>query len=311
MEQKSPTLNEKWSAVKLMVRWSWQTSPLFTMIILVITIVAGLIGIIEPYIFKLLIDKLVQNPVIVESVAIVAGGILLTYGGTLLAQQLLWDGQVTLKKVMVQRLERTVAVQMMKKISSLDAIYFENPEYYNTLQKANEQFWRINEFFWHITFCLGNLASVIVISVTFFRYSPTVAMLVLAGALPQMWASTKTTKVLWGAFDYSSPISREALYYKRLMTERAEAVKEVRLFNLSDFILNKFSMRIGDFIRRQDKAALEEFWLLVLITLTSVVFSIISAFLIVKSYINKEITLGTLTFLWALLFQFSNNVKWT
>lgn len=79
MKQKSPTLHEKMQAVKLMAQWSWQTSPSFTIVILIITTLAGLIGIIEPYIFKLLIDRLVGDASIAEGVMIAAGGITLAF----------------------------------------------------------------------------------------------------------------------------------------------------------------------------------------------------------------------------------------
>ena len=68
--------------------------------------------------------------------------------------------QTTIKRVHAQMLDKHVSSKLMEKISSLDAIYFEDPEYYNTLSKANKNFWKITDFFWILAFFFSQLIPV-------------------------------------------------------------------------------------------------------------------------------------------------------
>ena len=56
MLKKSRKWKEKIEGLKLAVKWTYQSSPFLTIAILVITVLGGLITIVEPYIFKLILD---------------------------------------------------------------------------------------------------------------------------------------------------------------------------------------------------------------------------------------------------------------
>lgn len=113
-----------------------------------------MLTIIEPYIFKIIIDKVVSKNgfSVVEGIGIGLLGVLIVYASSRIIQPILWDVRYIIKRAHSQKLDKYASYVLMDKISSLDAVYFEDPEYYNTLTKANQNFWRINDFFWESTF---------------------------------------------------------------------------------------------------------------------------------------------------------------
>ena len=148
------SLKEKLESLKLAISWTYKSSKPLTILIFAVTIFGGLLTIIEPYIFKIIIDGVVgENGFsIAGKVGIGLLGVLIVYASSRIIQSILLDVQSIIKRVHAQKLDKHVSYVLMDKISSLDAVYFEDPEYYNTLTKSNQNFWRINEFFWQFTF---------------------------------------------------------------------------------------------------------------------------------------------------------------
>ena len=309
---KKESYRERLRALALAVRWTYRSSKALTFVAFISILVGGLLTIVEPYIFKLIIDKIVGSGDynLAEKFGIGLVGILVIYGIARILQGFFWDVQIIFKRIHSQKLDKYAAQAMMNKVSSLDAVYFENPEYYNTLQKANQSLWRVNEFFWQFTFLLGQFISVVVIVAALFTFSWKVVLLVVLAAVPSILLTFRAVNLVWSAFDVSSPIFRQANYYRSLMTDNPQAVKEIRLFGLKPHFLNKFGNLISNFIRTQEKAAKKELGLYILIGIVEGILSVFAAWLVVRAFTNGEISIGELTFYWTLLFQFAGNARY-
>ena len=70
--------------------------------------------------------------------------------------------------------------------------------------------------------------SVAVIVGALFSFSWVVVLLILLASLPSVILAFKASQISWSAFDMSSPLMRHAYYYRTIMTERSEAIKEVK-----------------------------------------------------------------------------------
>lgn len=305
------TLQERMSALKLAVKWTYNSSKPLTVVVFLITVFAGLLTVIEPYVFRIIIDRIVSGAEFsfVEKLGIGITGILIIYAVARILQNLFWDVQAIIKRIHSQRLDKYATRAMMDKVSSLDAVYFENPEYYNTLTRANQNLWRVTEFFWQFTWFAATLVSVIVILSALFTFNWLVVALIIAASLPSIVLAFRASEILWSAFEASSPIFRHAHYYKSLMTERPEAVKEIKLFGLKSHIFERFDSLFSDFLKKQEKAAWRELALFTGINLLSGALSVLAAWFVIKEFIDGSITIGQVTFYWALLFQFAENAR--
>src|SRR3989344_1933948 len=312
MPSTSGSFKEKLAGLKLAVKWTYQSSKFLTISILIITILGGLITIVEPYLFKLIIDYLLgQNDLSVKlSLSIGIIGILIIYAVARIFQNIFWDINNMIRRVHSLRIEKQAMHSLMENISSLDLVYFEDPDYYNTLSRATSGLWRILEVFWQFTFMIGEIVSVVVIVGALFAFDWRLVGLVILGAVPSVLLVLRTAEVQWSAFAQSSPIFRHADYYRSLLTENPQAIKEVKSFRLREHFLKKFRDLFNDFIKNQDKAALTQLKWYVLVGVVEGTLSVFASWLVVKSFLAGGITIGDLTFLWALLFQFAAHVRW-
>ena len=305
------SLKEKLESLKLAISWTYKSSKPLTILIFAITIVGGLLTIIEPYIFKIIIDGVTSGNgfSIAGKVGIGLFGVLIVYASSRIIQSILWDVQSIIKQVHAQKLDKYVSYVLMDKISSLDAVYFEDPEYYNTLTKSNQNFWRINDFFWQFTFFISQIISVLVIVGALFTFNWLVVVLILIAAFPSVIFVFKVSAINWNAFDISLPTGRHANYYKTLMTERPEVVKELKLFNLKSHFLKKYESLFDKYFIEQKKAAKKETLLFTGVGIIEGTFSLFAAWLVINSFIIGSISIGDLTFFWTLLFQFSEHAR--
>ncbi len=303
---------ERFEALKISMEYTWNASKSLTAVIFFITILGGLLTIATPYIFKLIIDEITNEQTFTLGAGIALGiaGILIMYGVVRIIESIFWDVQSIIKRMHSQRIDRYATNEMMKKVSSLDAIYFEKPEYYNEITKANQNVWRVNEFFWQFTYFIGQLISVLVIIGALWLFDFRIVILIVASILPSIILMFKSTQIVWSAFSSDSPIFRQAHYYRGLMIESAEAIREIKLFKLRPHFMNKFDELFTEFMKKQERAAWKEFFVLIFIGIAEGILAVIAAWLVVQGFLQGEITIGEFTFLWALLFQFADHARW-
>lgn len=257
--------NERWkkklSALKLAISWTYNSSKFLAITVVVVSIFGGLITIIEPYIFKIIVDKIVSSKGFSQEIKIGIGivSILIIYGIARILQGLFWDINNLIRRVHTLRMESYSMHELMRHISSLDLIYFEDADYYNTLSRATNNFWRITEFFWQFTFLITEFISVLVIIVALVAFDWKLVILILLGAIPSVFVALKWSEMLWSAFAESSPIFRHASYYRSLLTEQPEAIKEIKSFGLKDYFLNRFRNLFTRFIKNKIKLLLNSF----------------------------------------------------
>ena len=307
---KPNSFGKRFQAFKLAINWTYNASKPLTVLIILISIFGGLISIIEPYIFKLVIDSLTID--LSDKLKLGFGllGVFLLYGFIRILQNIFWDIANLIKRAHAYRNEENTHYNMMKHISSLDLVYFEDPNYYNTLSRATSNMWRVIEVFWSLTFLLNNFISVFVILSVLVFFDWKIVIIIALGSIPSIILALNTSELIWSAFLETSPISRHAYYYKGLLTEQPEAIKEIRSFGLKEHFLKKFKNLFGSFITKQNNVAKRQFKWYIIIAVVEGALSVLAAYLVVKSYFAGNISLGSLTFYWALLFQFAEHVRW-
>jgi len=296
----------KVKALSLAVSWTYKSSRTLTFILFLSSILAGFLTILEPYVLKLLLDFLIHKE---TQFGLGLLSILLLYGGLSVARDLFYDIMNTVKSVHGLNIESYAMHELMNKVSSLDLIYFEDPDYYNTLTRSNSALIRLADFFWQFSFFISSIVSVVVIVSAILTFNPWIVLLIIIGTTPSLIVGLKTAEVVWSAFTGGSPIFRHAHYYRSLLTEQPEALKEIKLFNLKDYFLRKFRALFSSFVEKQNKAAKTQFRRRAFTTLFEGLFAVAAAYLVVQMFIDGTISVGDLTFLLTLLFQFAGYAR--
>lgn len=307
-------LTERWKAAKLAFAWTYQASKTLSFLVILLSVLAGLLPVLIAYTYKLILDALAgQNTAqgLYSQLAIGILGLIIINGSLKTIESLIDNTIGMIKRAHFVRLERHAVSKLMDKVASLDIEYFEDPKYFDTLYKSNSNIGRITDLFFGMLYWIQLLVGTISTGIIVIGFDFKVFVLILFGAIPGIYLSLKRTEITWSAFSSYSPISRHAEYYKNLLTQKPEAIKEIKLFGLKDYFLDKFRNLFTDYIKKNDRAILKN----ISYTLIDIVFSgiiaIIVGWMVAQSYSMGVITIGTFTFVWAMAYQFMTQIKYS
>lgn len=220
----------------------WETSPGLTLGLLALALIGGLGPAAAAWITKLFIDEVVRSsatgdparalpPLVQLAVlwALLGAGTNLI--GTLsnIVQQLLQD-----------RVQVRVQLMVMRHANTLDLAFFERARSYDLLQQAQQQagFRPVQT--------VATAAGILRSALTFFSLiallaglGPIPALLALLSPLPAFVASARYGWQGYQLMRWQSPLRREMNYLTTLVATDSYA-KEVRLFNLGDYLTSRF-----------------------------------------------------------------------
>jgi len=303
------SFKERFKSMKLSLKWIFKASPKITTIIFILSIIGGILVIVTPYIYKILIDYLTTLDITTTTtISFTIITILIVYVLTVWLRNYISELALLLRTTANFRIEKYVSSKLMKKISSLDLEHFEDSEFYNSLYKANQSLPQITSIYRHFIHILRYIVTIITILASLLIFDWRISLLVIIGSIPILFVSLKYANVNYSLFYGNSPVKREAKYYLELINSNKRAVKEIKLFSLRDTFLSKWNTLFKDIIKKQDSAVRKQTIRYFLAGLINVIFIFFSIILSINLYIRGEITIGSIVFLLALIFQFSNSL---
>lgn len=144
-------------------------------------------------------------------------------------------------RVLADRYTRHVSIQVMEKASALDLQAYENPAYYDRLERARVQ---ATDRLAMIQ-ALGRLFQQVVTTVAFssaiLYYSPLLLLVLIVCLIPAFLGESHFAFLSYALNFRQTPIKRE-LDYLRQVGGSKEAAKELKLFGLSGFLTRRFTV---------------------------------------------------------------------
>ncbi|HEX8228078.1 MAG TPA: ABC transporter ATP-binding protein [Chloroflexia bacterium] len=276
----------------------WSTHKGLTISMGVFSVLFGVLPTASAWVSKLVIDGVVE--------AINQGGrqdwvnyvvllVLIQFGlaaGSSLLQTVRNINQQALQELTARRIQ----LMLMQHANRLDLSFFENPEFYDTLQQAQrEAGYRptamVEQMFGLVRSLITFLSMVALIS----SLGWVVAVLALLAPIPSFIASSRYG---WQGFLMSrrqSPDRRRMSYYLDLLT-RDTYNKEIKLFGLGDFFIKLWN-EIAERFYRENRSLVKRRYMAAFVwgSLSTIVTS--GTFLYVAlQVISRRLTLGDLTF---------------
>ncbi|HKR85103.1 MAG TPA: ABC transporter ATP-binding protein [Terriglobales bacterium] len=232
------------------LRIVWRSGPGVVSFGIAARIVAALLPVAIGYIPKLIIDILDQvlkthGPVptrlwwlvgIEFGLAVLNGIVLrmIDYSDSLLAN----------------KYTRHVSIQVMKHASELDLTAYEDPIFYDRLERARVQATDRLVMIQSIGRLQLQVITAIGWTVAVMLYSPWLMLLLVAAVLPAFLGETHFAFLGYAKNFRQTPIKRQ-LDYLRQAGATKEAAKELKLFNLSQFFTARFA-KLSDIVYHQD-----------------------------------------------------------
>jgi ATP-binding cassette, subfamily B, bacterial len=213
-----------------------------------------------------------------------------------------------LDQLLADNYTRHVSIQVMKHAAELDLLAYEDPIFYDRLERARVQATDRLGMIQSIGRLVQQVVTTAALSVSILLFSPWLLLLLIAGVVPAFLGESHFAFLGYAKNFRQTPIRRQ-LDYLRVLGGSKEAAKELKLFGLKDFLTGRFT-ELSDQIYREDVSLARR--KLIAGALLSVLGTLgyygAYAFVVWRTAIGM-LTIGSLTFLAGAILQASTNIQ--
>ena len=142
--------------------------------------------------------------------------------------------------LLADRYTHHVSVEVMRKAASLDATDYEDPVFYDRLERARVQATDRLAMIQQMGRLIQQTVTAMAFSAVLIRYSPFLLLLLVAGILPAFLGESHFAFLTY-AKNFRQTPARRQMDYLRQVGGSKEAAKELKLFNLSEYLTNRFT----------------------------------------------------------------------
>lgn len=210
--------------------------------------------------------------------------------------------------LLADRYTHHVSVEVMRKAAALDVTVYEDPVFYDRLERARVQATDRLAMIQSMGRLLQQIVTTITFSAALLWYSPWLLMLLIAGVIPAFLGESHFAFLGYAKNFRQTPIRRQMDYLRQVGGSK-EAAKELKLFNLSEYLTNRFS-RLSEQIYHENVALARKkvFWGGLLSIIATLGYYGSYAFVIWRA-VSGAYSIGLLFFLTQAIMQASSNIQ--
>jgi ATP-binding cassette subfamily B protein len=244
----------------------WRTSPELTSTSLLLRLVRALLPVVTLYIGKLIIDDvvlLVQTPDRPQSLADWLASGKLNWLTTLLVAEfacaILADvlGRVVslIDSLLAERVSNDSSVRLMEHAATLDLEDFEDAEFQDQLERARRQTSGRMTLMGQLLAQAQDMVTVASFAAGLLVYAPWLIVLLLLAVVPAFLGEAHFNAQSYSLSFTRTPERRE-LDYLRQTAASVETAKEVKIFGLNRFLIDRYMKLAGDMYAANRRLAL-------------------------------------------------------
>ena len=228
----------------------WRTSPLLTSASIALRLVRAFQPLVLFYINKLLIDEVVrltgipspgpgfadwwQSGVLNHLILLVVLELLMVIGNDLLTR-----ATTLIDSVLGELHSNIVSVELMQHAAKLDLRHFESPEYQDKLERARRQAAGRNALLAQMFGQAQDMITVVTLAAGLFVYAPWLILLLPLSFVPSIWGEARFNTMSYYLSRGRTPERRQVEYLRHIGAS-AETAKEIKLFGLGEFLVERF-----------------------------------------------------------------------
>lgn len=220
----------------------WKSSPRW-MIARVITLtLQGVLPLVSLFLLKLIIDQIAVSTAAADKAIAFQQALvlLLGLGGVMLLSSAVASIAELVNTAQTQRVTDFMQNLLLEKSVAADLEYYENAQYYDTLQRAQQEApFRPNQILSRVALILQNGISLVGILGLLISLYWGLAAVLLVAAFPALLVRLKFSKILYQWQRRRTVLDRKAMYLSIMLTHEQYA-KEVRLFSLGSLFRQQF-----------------------------------------------------------------------
>ncbi|MGA2961912.1 MAG: ABC transporter ATP-binding protein [Candidatus Korobacteraceae bacterium] len=290
------------------LKFVWQSGPAVVAFGIVVRVFSALLPIGLLAVSKLIIDGIVNvvahhQPISNRFWWLVAAEFALAVTTSIVMRVLDY-----LDSLLADKYMRHVSIAVMKHAAQLDVIAYEDPVFYDRLERARVQATDRLGMIQSIGRLVQQAITTLSLSISIVYFSPWLLLVLVAGVIPAFLGESHFAFLGYAKNFRQTPVRRQ-LDYLRIVGGSKEAAKELKLFGLSEFITNRFA-KLSDEIYREN-VALSRLRLLAgmgLSVLGTLGYYAAYVWVIWRTLLGA-FSVGTLYFLAGAILQASNNIQ--
>jgi ATP-binding cassette, subfamily B, bacterial len=260
---KPPSWGERLQALKYvppLLKLVYETHRGYTVAIVGLRVLRGLVPLAVLWVGKLIIDAVVAGitaaqagtpvawPTIIELVALELG---IAVGGEALARV-----SALIESLLGDLFSNRVSVRLMQHAATLDLAQFEDPEFYDHLERARRQTVNRIGLLALLLATAQDLLTLITLAVAIVVYVPWLLLLLFVAVVPAFLGEAHFASLGYSLLFSWTP-QRRLLDYLRYVGASDETAKEVKLFGLSDFLVGRYDRLSSEFYDANKKLAIK------------------------------------------------------
>jgi len=228
----------------------WESGPLVVSLGLVFRLISSLTPLAALWITKLIVDGVVQvvsshQPAKPLLWWLVAAEFAIAIFASLLGRTIDY-----LDALLADKYTRHVSIRVMEHAAELDLIAYEDPVFYDRLERARVQATDRLGMIQSIGRLVQQVITAASLSAYILVFSPWLLLLLIVGILPAFLGESHFAFLGYARNFRQTPVRRE-LDYLRVLGGSREAAKELKLFGLKDFLIARFT-RLSDQLYREN-----------------------------------------------------------
>jgi ATP-binding cassette subfamily B protein len=142
--------------------------------------------------------------------------------------------------LLADRYTHHVSVEVMRKAAALDVTVYEDPVFYDRLERARVQATDRLAMIQQMGRLIQQTVTAAAFSAVLLFYSPFLLLLLVAGIIPAFLGESHFAFLTYAKNFRQTPIRRQMDYLRQVGGSK-EAAKELKLFNLSDYLTSRFT----------------------------------------------------------------------
>jgi ATP-binding cassette subfamily B protein len=290
------------------LRIVWQSGPLVVSLGLVFRLISSLVPLAALGITKLIIDGIVyavSNHQHVKPLLwwLVAAEFAIAIVGSILARTIDY-----LDALLADKYTRHISIRVMKHSAELDLIAYEDPIFYDRLERARVQATDRLGMIQSIGRLVQQVITATAMSVSILVFSPWLLLFLIAGIIPAFLGESHFAFLGYAKNFRQTPVRRE-LDYLRVLGGSREAAKELKLFGLKDFLIGRFTSLSDQIYRENVDLARRRLIAGSFLSMIGTAGYYSAYVYVIWRTVTGFLTIGTLTFLTGAVVQASTNIE--
>ena len=276
---------------------AYDAAPQILIISLIIRILQSVIPVASAYVFKVIFDRL---GTVIEGSGLFTFQqdilpLILTFGTIMVFSQTLIALDSYLNEEMGRRLELHISKIIYRHLLTLKGMhYFESPRFHDTLRQATRLQWTPAQLIREASNFVGSLLTLFSFFGVILIFNPTLAAILIIATIPSFIVQMRFRRMRFDNSWRNSPIERKAGYLSQILSSTQHA-KEVRLFNLGEYILKQYLSATEDVHQVRRELNQEELRVNTFLNLLGAAVTVLTYLVVIGEAFALRISLGDVT----------------